>query len=147
MSDSEDSFDNLSSGTMSDVMEVLASSSSSEEEDQADDPHISSDSSDTSSDTSSNLDSSENGAEIGSTDHNQDFDDDEPDPVDLGAQGQPGEVQNVPRRKRRYRWGRRHMLEDAELFTRAEYKAMYGMPKEILELLFDKIRHLLPQGN
>ena len=140
MSDSEDSFDNLSSGTLSDIMEVLASSSS---EDQVGDTHISSDS----SDTSSTMDSSENGAEIGSTDHNQDFDDDEPDPVDLGAQGQPDEVQNVPRRKRRYRWGRRHMLEDAELFTRAEYKAMYGMPKEILELLFDKVRHLLPQGN
>ena len=141
MSDSEDSFDNLSSGTLSDIMEVLASSSS---EDQVGDTHISSDS----SDTSSTMDSSENGAEIGSTDHNQDFDDDEPDPVDLGAQGpHVAEVQNVPRQKRRYRWGRRHMLEDAELFTRAEYKAMYGMPKEILELLFDKVRHLLPQGN
>ena len=54
MSDSEDSFDNLSSSTMSDVMNVLASSSSSEE-DQEEDPHVFSDSS---SDTSSNSDSS-----------------------------------------------------------------------------------------
>ena len=133
--------DDLSDGTLSDVMQVLASSS--EDEGEQTQPDM--------SNISFSSDSSDNTAELGSNNHEHDFD------LSISVTDAYDHAQSVPlspihpaqniRRKRRHHWHSRKMLEEAAVALPLDFKAMYRMFPPMFEKFFDLVGHLFPYGN